>query len=219
VRAEGWVGVLNYLLDLVEAEYPRIAQAMRRVPRDQFVPPAVRDLAWEDEALPIGCGQTISQPSLVAYMTRQLDLRPGDKVLEIGTGSGYQCAVLAALGDVEVYSVEIIPELAEQAAARLRALRFINVHLKRGDGSAGWPECAPYNAIIITAAAERVPPPLFEQLADGGRLLVPIGPPHGCQVLCKYVKQAGRLSADELLLVAFVPLTHERPAAARAKSP
>jgi protein-L-isoaspartate(D-aspartate) O-methyltransferase len=197
------------VLDLIEATYPRIARAMRRVPRDQFVPFKLRDSAWENGPLPIGCGQTISQPSLVAYMTQQLELQPGDKVLEIGTGSGYQAAILAALGDVDVYSVEIIPTLARQAARRLQALGFLTIHLKEGDGYMGWPENAPYNAIVVTAAVKQVPPPLFEQLDAGGRLVAPIGPPYGCQVLCKYVKQENILTVDELLLVEFVPLRHK----------
>ncbi len=209
--AERVGGVLRDLLDLIEAVYPRIAQAMRRVPRDQFVPPEWRDSAWEDEPLPIGCGQSISQPSLVAYMTRQLDLQPGDKVLEVGTGSGYQAAVLAALGDVDVYSVEIIPELAEQAGVRLRALGFTNLHLKQGDGHYGWPEHAPFDAIVVTAAAEQAPPPLLAQLSEGGRLVIPLGPPDSCQVLCKYVKEAGTLTETELMLVGFVPLVHDEP--------
>jgi protein-L-isoaspartate(D-aspartate) O-methyltransferase len=205
------------LLDLIEVEAPRIAQAMRRVPRDRFVPPELRDDAWQDLPLPIGCGQTISQPSLVAYMTRQLDLRPGDKVLEIGTGSGYQAAILAALGDVEVYSVEIIPELAEQAARRLQALGFASIHLRQGDGYNGWPEYAPFDAIVVTAAVAHVPAPLLEQLDPGGRLVVPIGPPYGWQVLRKYVKKESSFAVHELLVVAFVPLRHKPPAETRRK--
>jgi protein-L-isoaspartate(D-aspartate) O-methyltransferase len=210
---------MHDLLELIDTEAPRIAQAMRRVPRDQFVPGELRGDAWEDLPLPIGCGQTISQPSLVAYMTRQLDLQPGDKVLEIGTGSGYQAAVLAALGDVVVCSVEIIPELAEQAARRLQALGFANVHLRQGDGYNGWPEYAPFDAIVITAAVAHVPAPLLEQLAAGGRLVAPIGPPNSFQVLCKYVKQAGSVTMDELLPVAFVPFRRKPPAETRAKAP
>ncbi len=198
-------------LKLIEHRSPRVAQAMRRVPRDRFVPPELRAFAWDDEALPIGCGQTISQPSLVAYMTRQLDLQPGDKVLEIGTGSGYQAAVLAAMGDVEVYTVEIVPELAAQAAILLPSLGFTNVHFKQGDGGDGWPEYAPFNAIVVTAATRQVPAPLFDQLAEGGRLVAPVGPPHGCQVLCKYEKAAGTITETELLVVAFVPLTSQGP--------
>ena len=179
---------------------------MRRVPRERFVPLEWRAYAWADDAVPIGWGQTISQPSLVAYMTRQLTLRPGDKVLEIGTGSGYQAAVLAALGDLEVYTIEIVPELAAQAAARLAVLGFKNVHLKRGDGSGGWPEHAPFDAIVVTAAAAEAPTPLLAQLAEGGRLVAPIGPPHGVQMLARYVKTAGTVAVTTLLTVAFVPL-------------
>ena len=203
--------MLKAFLDLIERDSPRVARAMRHVPRDQFVPPELRAFAWDDEALPIGCGQTISQPSLVAYMTRQLDLQRGDKVLEIGTGSGYQAAVLAAMGDVDVYTVEIVPELAAQAAILLPALGFATVHFKQGDGCGGWPEYAPFNAIVVTAATKQVPAPLLDQLADGGRLVAPVGSPRGWQVLCKYVKAAGTITETQLLTVAFVPLTRDVP--------
>jgi protein-L-isoaspartate(D-aspartate) O-methyltransferase len=209
-------GMLKDFLDLIAPQSPRVARAMRRVPRDQFVPAELCEQAGEDRALPIGWGQTISQPSLVALMTRQLDLRPGDKVLEIGTGSGYQAAVLAAMSDVDVYTVEVVLELAAQAAARLQALGFTNVHCKQADGYGGWPEHAPFDAIVITAAAEQVPTPLLDQLAEAGRLVAPIGRPYGMQVLCKYVKSAGTLTESELLLVSFVPLTHDWPEPAAA---
>lgn len=197
------------LLNRIGRRSPRVAQAMRQVPRDRFVPREQRAFAWDNAALPIGCGQTISQPSLVAYMTRQLALQPGDKVLEISTGSGYQAAILAAMGDVEVYAVEIVPELAARAAALLPTLGFTGVHFRQGDGFGGWPEYAPFNAIVVTAATQPVPAPLLDQLADGGRLVAPVGPPWGCQTLCKYVKAAGTITETDLLIVAFVPLTRD----------
>jgi protein-L-isoaspartate(D-aspartate) O-methyltransferase len=179
---------------------------MRQVGRRNFVPPSERHLAHRDMPLPIGWDQTISQPRLVEHMILLLDLRPGDRVLEVGTGSGYQTAVLAALGDVDVYSVEVIPPLADEAARRLSRLRFGNVHLLVGDGYLGWPACAPYDAIVVTAAPDHVPPPLIEQLAEGGRLVLPIGPAGGVQMLWLIVKQDGRLRAKRIAPVLFVPL-------------
>lgn len=185
---------------------PDVLRAMRTVPRHLFVPERYRDQAYEDHPLPIGYGQTISQPYIVAWMTELLDLKPGDKVLEIGTGSGYQAAVLAELGYVEVYSIEIIPELAQQAKERLQRLGY-QVHTRQGDGYYGWPEAAPFDAIIVTAAPDHLPQPLVEQLKDGGRLVIPIGPPGGYQTLWKFVKEGGKLKAYNLGGVAFVPLT------------
>jgi protein-L-isoaspartate(D-aspartate) O-methyltransferase len=186
---------------------PDVLRAMRSVPRHLFVPPDYLDLAYDDRPLPIGYGQTISQPYIVAWMTELLQLKPGEKVLEIGTGSGYQAAVLAELGYVEVYSIEIIPELAEQAAERLRRLGYGQVHLTQGDGYFGWPEHAPYDAIIVTAAPDHLPPPLVEQLKEGGRLVIPIGPRGGWQTLWRFTKQAGQVQAEALDYVSFVPLT------------
>jgi protein-L-isoaspartate(D-aspartate) O-methyltransferase len=185
-----------------------ILRAMQAVPRHLFVPPEYRDQAHKNQPLPIGFDQTISQPSLVAYMIDLLDLRAGDKVLEIGTGSGYQTAILAELGVVDVYSVEIIPELAEQAAERLRRLGYANVHLKVGNGYYGWAESAPFDAIILAAASKRMPP-LAEQLVEGGRMVVPIGPRWWDQALRKYVKQGAQLKASTKGWVAFVPLQGE----------
>jgi protein-L-isoaspartate(D-aspartate) O-methyltransferase len=186
-----------------------VRQAMRRVPRQRFIPPSYAAFAEADSPLPIGWGQTISQPLLVEVMTELLDLRPGDRVLEIGTGSGYQTAILAELEYVDVYSVEIIPELAEQAAARLRELGYANVHLKQDDGYLGWEEHAPYNGIIVTAAPDHLPPPLAAQLADEGRLVIPIGPPGESQTLWRFTKQGKTLQADEMGSVAFVPFTRK----------
>lgn len=192
-----------------------VRRAMSAVRRDLFVLPADRELADADTALPIRCGQTISQPSLVRRMTELLELRPGNKVLEVGTGSGYQTAVLAELGYVEVYSVEIIPELAAEAAERLRRLGYTRVHLRCGDGYAGWPEHAPFDGIIVTAAPDHVPPPLLQQLAEGGRLVIPLGPRGEGQTLYKIERRAGEMIGTPITWVAFVPLT--RPASATAK--
>ncbi len=204
---------LQQRLDMVEktivargVKNPDVLRAMRTVPRHLFVPEQYRDQAYADHPLPIGYGQTISQPYIVAWMTELLELKPGDKVLEIGTGSGYQAAVLAALGYVEVYSIEIIPELATQAAERLRRLGY-RVHVRQGDGYYGWPEAAPFDAIIVTAAPDHLPQPLVQQLKDGGRLVIPIGPPGGYQTLWKFVKEGGELKAYNMGGVIFVPLT------------
>ncbi len=194
----------------------RVLQAMENVPRHLFVPEDQRDAAYGDYPLPIGFGQTISQPYVVAMMTELLELAEGDRVLEVGTGSGYQAAVLAELPDVEVYTVEIIPELAEKAKETLESLGYTNVHLKQGDGYHGWPEHAPFDGIIVTAAPDHVPAPLKEQLAVGGRMVVPIGPRGGYQTLWKFVKQPdGELTAHNEGGVAFVPFTGE--AARRAE--
>ena len=182
-----------------------ILRAMRTVPRHNFVPPDYLDQAYEDHPLPIGYGQTISQPYVVAWMTELLALQPGEKVLEIGTGSGYQAAILAELGYVDVYSIEIVPELAESAATRLQDLGYTNVRVKQGDGYYGWPEFAPFDAIIVTAAPDHLPAPLVEQLAEGGRVVIPIGPPGWYQSLWKFVKEEGELKAYNLGGVAFVP--------------
>lgn len=154
---------------------PRVLDALERVPRERFVPEAARSRAVSDHALAIGHGQTISQPYMVAVMTEALELAPGDRVLEVGTGSGYQCAVLAELA-AEVWSVERIPALAEAAAALLADLGYANAHVRCGDGSRGWPEQAPFDAIMVTAGAPDVPTALLDQLAEtGGRLVVPVG--------------------------------------------
>jgi protein-L-isoaspartate(D-aspartate) O-methyltransferase len=180
---------------------------MRSVPRHKFVPSDYLDQAYEDHALPIGYGQTISQPYVVAWMTELLELQPGEKVLEIGTGSGYQAAILAELGYVDVYSIEIVPELAASAATRLQDLGYTNVHVKQGDGYYGWPEYVPFDAIIVTAAPDHLPGPLVEQLVYGGRLVIPIGPPGWYQSLWKFVKEEGGLKAYNMGGVGFVPFT------------
>lgn len=185
-----------------------LQRVIKTVPRAKFLPPEMAQHAQKDQALPIGWEQTTSQPSLIGQMLRLLDLQPGDKVLEIGTGSGYQTALLAALGWVQVYSVEIIPQLAAQAAERLRQLGFTQVHLKVGDGAYGWPECAPFAGIIVSAAPPHVPPALVEQLAEGGRLIIPVGPLGQEQQLWKFVKHGSKVEREWITSVSFVPLTH-----------
>jgi protein-L-isoaspartate(D-aspartate) O-methyltransferase len=151
-----------------------VLAAMRKVPRHRFVPPELASRAYDDTPLPIGHGQTISQPYIVGYMSELLDVEPNHRVLEIGTGSGYQAAVLGELAGA-VYTIEIVPELAASASATLKSLNYTNVHVRAGDGYAGWPEHAPFDRILVTAAPEQVPAPLVEQLAAGGRLVAPVG--------------------------------------------
>jgi protein-L-isoaspartate(D-aspartate) O-methyltransferase len=185
-----------------------VLEAMRSVPRHEFVPEDMRHLAYEDHALPIGYGQTISQPYIVALMTQSLQPYPGQKVLEIGTGSGYQAAILAASG-VEVYTVEIIPELAERAAKTLDSLGYADIHKLNADGYFGWEKFAPYDAILVTAAPDHLPQPLANQLVEGGRLVIPIGPVGFVQTLWLFEKNSGELEATNLGGVTFVPLTGE----------
>jgi protein-L-isoaspartate(D-aspartate) O-methyltransferase len=189
---------------------PRVLSAMGRVPRQRFVPEALASQAYGDHPLPIGWGQTISQPYIVALMTQWADVHPGDKVLEVGTGSGYQAAVLAELTD-KVFTIELLPELARQAAARLQALGYGRVRVKCGDGYQGWPEEAPFDAILVTAAAARVPEALKKQLATGGRLVIPLGPPGGPQTLVRWRKVQGKLVKEASLPVIFVPLVRSSP--------
>lgn len=185
----------------------RVLEALRAVPRHLFVPEGQRHRAYADGPLPIGHGQTISQPYIVALMTEALAPKPEDVVLEVGTGSGYQAAVLSALVS-QVYSVEIVEALAQQAARALVDAGCSNVMVRHDDGHTGWPEHGPYDGIIVTAAPDRVPPPLIDQLAIGGRLVIPIGPPSGVQELMRFQKRDdGTLDATELLPVRFVPFT------------
>jgi protein-L-isoaspartate(D-aspartate) O-methyltransferase len=184
----------------------RVLEAMAEIDRAGFVPERLRREADADRPLPIGHGQTISQPLVVAYMTELLRLDGWERVLEIGTGSGYQTAVLARLA-LEVYSVEIVPELSARAAEALAAIGIRNVHVRTGDGARGWPEAAPFHRILVTAAAPEVPPALVDQLAPGGRLVLPVGPEHDAQVIRLVERRGdgGAVSTD-LMPVRFVPL-------------
>ena len=193
--------------------YPEVLRAMETVPRHHFVLPRYLGQAYADHPLPIGYGQTISQPYIVALMTELLRLESDERVLEIGTGSAYQAAVLAELVN-EVYSIEIVPELADSAAQRLKALGYDNVRTKQGDGYYGWEQYAPFDAIIVTCAPDHVPQPLVNQLAEGGRLVVPVGPPGGYQTLWQYVREEDGLKAYNLGGVRFVPLLREVPQSA-----
>jgi protein-L-isoaspartate(D-aspartate) O-methyltransferase len=189
---------------------PAVLAAMRAVPRHRFVPPEYRGQAYADYPLPIGEDQTISQPYIVAVMTELLRLGPEDRVLEIGTGSGYQAAVLGEIA-AEVYSIEIVPSLGERARAVLAELGYDNVHVRVGDGYRGWPTRAPFDAVIVTAAPAKVPQPLLDQLAPGGRLVVPEG--EGIQQLVLYLRRDGpdgpRFERKPLMGVRFVPMTGE----------
>jgi protein-L-isoaspartate(D-aspartate) O-methyltransferase len=182
-----------------------VLRAMDEVPRAQFVEADSAALALADQALPIACGQTISQPYVVAYMTEQLAVRPHHRVLEVGTGSGYQAAVLSRLAR-EVVSIERYRTLAEQARERLRVLGLDNVEVVVGDGFAGVPGKAPFDRIIVTAAAERVPQTLLDQLADGGVMVLPLGPHHGSQHIIKLTKSQTGIAREDLIAVRFVPL-------------
>ena len=186
----------------------RVLDAMRAVPRERFVPPESRSEAYEDRPLPIGSGQTISQPYIVAYMTEVLEVAPSHKVLEVGTGSGYQAAVLSELVR-EVYTIEIVPELARRAETVLHELNRTNIHVRAGDGYAGWPEEAPFDRIIVTAAPEQLPSPLVDQLAAGGRLVVPVGSQGGPQWMTIVDKTSTGVTERRTIPVQFVPFTRE----------
>jgi protein-L-isoaspartate(D-aspartate) O-methyltransferase len=210
---------LKYMIDVIELEAreaepwvgksdidPRVLAAMAKVPRHEFVPPDAVSAAYENGPLPIGHGQTISQPYIVALMTDLLRLKPEDVILEVGTGSGYQSAVLSLLVS-RVYSIEVVRPLADEAAARLKRLGYRNVETRWGDGYQGWPEHAPYDGIIVTAAAPEVPEPLIDQLKPGGRLIVPVGGRLTGQDLMVVEKDArGKIFRRSVLPVAFVPL-------------
>ena len=183
---------------------PAVLEAMREIPRHAFVPPPVRPLAYRDRPLPIGFDQTISQPYIVAYMTEVADVAPDDKVLEIGTGSGYQAAVLSEIAR-EVYTIEIVPELAERARRTLAELGYTNVHAKAGNGYLGWPEHAPFDAILVTAAPEEVPPALVDQLAVGGRMVIPVGTTFQEMMIIEKTPQG--VVERRTIPVRFVPMT------------
>jgi protein-L-isoaspartate(D-aspartate) O-methyltransferase len=188
---------------------PRVLGAMAAVPRHLFVEAALRSRAYDDHPLPIGEGQTISQPYVVALMTQLLGLEESSRVLEVGTGSGYQAAVLAELAG-EVYTIEILPGLAAAAGGRLRTLGYTTVRVRTGDGYRGWPEAAPFQAIMVTAGASRIPPPLVEQLAEGGTIVIPVDSAPGVQELVVGRKQNGRLLTRTVAPVRFVPLIEPR---------
>ena len=183
----------------------KLLRAIESVPREAFLPPALIEHAYADQALPIDCGQTISQPYVVAYMTEQLDVRPNHRVLEVGTGSGYQAAVLSRLAR-EVVTLERYRTLANSARARLKTLGYDNVEVLLGDGHGGEPMRAPYDRIIVTAAAESIPPALTAQLAEGGIMVLPLGPHGGAQELLKLTKTGTTLERENLIAVRFVPL-------------
>jgi protein-L-isoaspartate(D-aspartate) O-methyltransferase len=185
----------------------RVLEAMTRIQRHKFIPEKYLGLCdpYGDHPCPIGAGQTISQPYIVAYMTERIDPKPGDKVLEVGTGSGYQAAILAELG-ADVYTIEIIPELAEHARKTLAGEGYAQVHVMTGDGYKGWPEHAPFDEIIVTCAPDDVPGALVEQLKDGGRMIVPVG--EGYQRLVILRKKAGKVAMEDDLAVVFVPMVH-----------
>ena len=190
----------------------RVLAAMAAVPRHRFVPKELESQAYDDNPLPIGHGATISQPYIVALMTQAALIQPGQRVLEVGTGSGYQAAVLAQLTD-QVYTIELVPELAQVAADRLARLGYSQVAVKTGDGCLGWPEHAPFDAILVTAAAPEVPAALKEQLKDGGRLVIPVGPIFGPQYLLRLTKQGTTFKEEVITPVAFVPLVKPKKSA------
>jgi protein-L-isoaspartate(D-aspartate) O-methyltransferase len=201
------VGRMEFLLTLRRRGIAdrAVLRAMDEVPRGDFVESDFSDAAYDDRALPIACGQTISQPYVVAYMTERLNVAPTHRVLEVGTGSGYQAAVLSRLAG-EVVSIERYRTLAETAKARLKKLGYDNVEVVVGDGLAGWPERAPYDRIIVTAAAERMPETLVDQLAEGGVMLLPLGPQAGTQHIVKLTKSSTGVTREDLIPVRFVPL-------------
>ena len=182
--------------------------AMGSVPRHEFVPGDLKRYAYEDGPLPIGKGQTISQPYIVAFMTEALGLKNSDRVLEIGTGSGYQAAILAKIVD-SVYTMEIVEELAKEAMARLHRMKYDNITVKAGDGYHGWPEKAPFDAIVVTAGAETIPQALVDQLKPGGRMIIPVGPHHGTRQLVLVTKRKNRVVKRNLMPVRFVPFTRK----------
>jgi protein-L-isoaspartate(D-aspartate) O-methyltransferase len=186
----------------------RVLGAMAKVPREEFVAENLRSQAYTDGALPIGHNQTISQPYIVAFMTEQLHPQPTDRILEIGTGAGYQTAVLAELVK-DVYTIEIVEPLAKEASARLARLNYNNAHVKVGDGYQGWPEVAPFDGIIVTCAPDKVPPPLAQQLKEGGRMIVPVGATMMDQQLYLLEKKNGELAQTAILPVRFVPMIGE----------
>jgi protein-L-isoaspartate(D-aspartate) O-methyltransferase len=187
----------------------KVLEAMQKVPRHKFVADHLKPYAYEDRPLPIGLGQTISQPYIVALMTELLKLKEGDRALEVGTGSGYQAAVLAEIID-EVYTIEIFEELGERARERLKRLGYSEIKVKIADGYYGWEEQAPFDVIIVTCAAEHIPPPLLRQLKEGGRMCIPVGGPFQVQTLMLVEKKNGKIISRGILPVRFVPLLRKQ---------
>ena len=209
-RAADRRGMVQHIRRAYRLNDKAVLDALQAVPRHEFTPRRHRSSAYRDRPLPIGHGQTISQPYIVGEMTRRLDLESADKVLEVGTGSGYQAAVLTHFTR-HVYSVEIIPELARSAARRLDRLGYDVVKTRTGDGYYGWEEHAPFDAIVVTAAAGQIPPPLLEQLANGGRMVIPVGGRFAVQRLMLVTKdEEGKVRSRSLMAVRFVPLTRHR---------
>jgi protein-L-isoaspartate(D-aspartate) O-methyltransferase len=196
--------MVEFQIEMRGVKDPVVLSAMRKVPRHLFLPASQRDFAYDDAPLPIGFGQTISQPYIVAYMTECLNPQKGHRFLEVGTGSGYQAAVLAEIVDT-VYTIEIIPELGKRASERLSAMGYKNITVKIGDGYEGWKEHAPFDGIMVTAGAESIPPPLIEQLKDGGRMVIPVGSPYLVQNLILVEKHGKKVSTRNLIPVRFVP--------------
>jgi len=199
--------MVKHQIEVRGIKNPQVLEAMAAVPRHEFVPPVWQSLSYDDGPLPIGYGQTISQPYIVALMTELAEIKPGDRVLEVGTGSGYQAAVCSEITD-HVYTIEIIKELAAQAEERLKRLGYDKVSVKFGDGYFGWKEQAPFEAIIVTAAADHIPPPLIEQLKHGGSIVIPLGSPFQQQWLVVVKKNdKGKITSRNIIPVAFVPFT------------
>jgi protein-L-isoaspartate(D-aspartate) O-methyltransferase len=196
-------------LEARDINEPATLQAMLDVPRHLFVPENIKKYAYRDSALPIGEDQTISQPYIVAYMTQALKLKPHDKVLEIGTGSGYQAAVLAEIVD-SVYTIEIVKPLGIIAEKRLKRLGYTNIYTRIGDGYHGWPDQAPFDAIIVTAAVQEIPPKLLEQLGEGGRMIIPVGETRVQRNLILATKKDGEIRTKKLIPVVFVPFTRDK---------
>jgi len=211
-NGEGYAKRRMAMVDQLEHGYrirdKKVLEAMRKVPRHEMVPPRMRPHAYEDRPLPIGDGQTISQPYIVALMTQLLELKGGEKVLEIGTGSGYQAAILAEIAG-QVYTIEIVETLAKRAKVDLERLGYKNIVTRCGDGYKGWKEHAPFDAVIVTAAPEHVPQPLIDQLKEGGRLVLPVGPQHYVQELVRITKTKDGVKRENVLAVRFVPMTGE----------
>jgi protein-L-isoaspartate(D-aspartate) O-methyltransferase len=212
VTAESFAAARHEMVDAQIHERgisdPAVLAAMETVPRHLFVPSEWLQEAYADHPLPIGYGQTISQPYVVAWMTELLRLKPGARVLEIGTGSGYQAAILGQMG-MEVYTIEIVEPLATQASARLAEMGYDNITVRHADGYYGWQEHAPFDGIIVTCAPDHIPPPLVAQLADGGRMVLPVGPPGGYQSLWLVEKHGDQVQTSNMGGVTFVPLTGE----------